>query len=79
MIGSHRSAGALAIVLLILLAPSFAPAGAASPEGQVTWAVHTTLVPSWFDPAEALHGTPFMVLHALHDARPEPQGQGSCG
>jgi peptide/nickel transport system substrate-binding protein len=50
-----------------------APVGRAdAPVGQMTWAVHTTLVPTWFDPGEALHGTPFMVLSALHDAVVKP-------
>src|SRR5262249_43914538 len=38
------------------------------PAGQMTWGVHTTLVPAWFDPAENIQGTPFMVLAATHDA-----------
>jgi peptide/nickel transport system substrate-binding protein len=45
---------------------------AAAPEGQMTWAVHTTLVPTWFDPAETIQGTPFMVLSATHDALVKP-------
>jgi len=49
-----------------------AAAGAAGPEGQMTWAVHTTLVPSWFDPAENIQDTPFRVLHATHDALVTP-------
>jgi len=44
----------------------------AAPEGQMTWAVHTTLVPTWFDPAESIQGTPFMVLSATHDALVKP-------
>jgi peptide/nickel transport system substrate-binding protein len=40
----------------------------AAPEGQMTWAVHTTLVPAWFDPADNIQATPFMVLNATHDA-----------
>jgi peptide/nickel transport system substrate-binding protein len=45
-----------------------APAVAA-PEGQMTWGVHISLSPTWFDPAET-QGiiTPFMVLYAIHDA-----------
>ena len=47
------------------------PAGAA--EGQATWAVHVTLAPTWFDPAETSGIiTPFMVLYALHDALIKP-------
>ena len=46
---------------------------AAGPEGQLTWAVHVSLAPVWFDPAE-ISGiiTPFMVLYALHDALVKP-------
>ena len=40
----------------------------AAPEGQLTWGVHISLAPTWFDPAE-MSGiiTPYMVLYALHD------------
>src|SRR4051812_21818045 len=45
------------------------PAGAASPQGQLTYAVHISLAPAWLDPAEASGIiTPFMLLYALHDA-----------
>ena len=27
-------------------------AGAAAPQGQLTWGVHISLAPTWFDPAE---------------------------
>ena len=44
-----------------------------SPEGQLTWAVHISLAPTWFDPAETPGIiTPFMVLYALHDALVKP-------
>jgi peptide/nickel transport system substrate-binding protein len=43
-------------------------ATAAAPEGQLTFGVHVSLAPSWFDPAETTGLiTPFMVLYALHD------------
>ena len=46
---------------------------AAAPQGQLTWGVHTTLAPTWFDPAETPGIiTPFMVLYALHDAAVKP-------
>src|SRR6266851_3872979 len=49
------------------------PAAAAVPEGQATWAVHITLAPTWFDPAETSGIiTPFMVLYAMHDALVKP-------
>jgi peptide/nickel transport system substrate-binding protein len=41
-------------------------------EGQTTWAVHTTLVPTWFDPGETTIGTAFLVLYAIHDALVKP-------
>jgi peptide/nickel transport system substrate-binding protein len=41
---------------------------AAAPQGQLTYGVHVSLAPSWFDPAETTGLiTPFMVLYALHD------------
>src|SRR5262247_78004 len=50
-----------------------APAGRSeSPAGQMTWAVHTTLVPAWLDPADNIQQTPFMVQLALHDALVKP-------
>jgi peptide/nickel transport system substrate-binding protein len=57
------------------LAAGSAPgmARAASPQNQLTWAVHVSLAPTWFDPADTLGIiTPFMVLYALHDAMVKP-------
>ncbi len=44
-----------------------------APTGQMTWAMHITLAPTWFDPAEtgALI-TPYICLYALHDALVKP-------
>ncbi len=64
-----RRAVSLVVALTVLVAA--APAGA-TPEGQITWGVHTTLVPSYFDPAETTIGTAFMVLNGLHDALVKP-------
>ena len=74
---SHRMP-MLVPLLLAVLALAFVtgpgavpPAGAA--EGQATWAVHVTLAPTWFDPAETSGIiTPFMVLYALHEALIKP-------
>src|SRR5216110_427925 len=45
----------------------------AAPQGQLTWGVHISLAPTWFDPAETPGIiTPFMVLYALHDALVKP-------
>src|SRR5712691_6398973 len=59
----RRTASAL-LVLLAVATPA-----AAAPEGQLTWGVHISLAPTWFDPAET-QGiiTPFMVMYAIHDA-----------
>src|SRR5215468_10719241 len=46
--------------------------------GQMTWAMHITLAPVWFDPAETPGLiTPFICLYAMHDAlvKPMPDGQ----
>src|SRR5690242_14213250 len=48
-------------------------ASAAEPRSQLTWGVHISLAPTWFDPAETPGIiTPFMVLYALHDAMVKP-------
>jgi peptide/nickel transport system substrate-binding protein len=63
------AAGALGLVAGS--APLLAPA--AEPAGQLTWAIHVSLAPTWFDPADTLGViTPFMVLYALHDAMVKP-------
>jgi len=57
---------------LLLVAGAAAPVHAA-PEGQVTWGVHVSLAPTWFDPAETPGIiTPFMLLYALHDGLVKP-------
>ena len=61
-----------AVFILTIVACGIAPA-AAAPEGQVTWGIHISLAPTWFDPAETTGiVTPFMVLYALHDAVVKP-------
>ncbi len=44
----------------------------AAPVGQMTWAVQTTLLPSWFDPAEMTLGVALVTLYAIHDAVVKP-------
>jgi peptide/nickel transport system substrate-binding protein len=59
--------------LVLVLLIGGAPADGAEPAGQMTWAVHISLAPTWFDPAETSGIiTPFMVLYALHDAVLKP-------
>jgi peptide/nickel transport system substrate-binding protein len=69
----HNSAAAINRRQLLLLSAfglvAGAPPLAAEPKGELTWGVHVSLAPSWFDPAEATGIiTPFMILYALHDA-----------
>jgi peptide/nickel transport system substrate-binding protein len=43
------------------------------PSGQMTWAIHITIAPTWFDPAETPGIiTPFMFMYAMHDALIKP-------
>ena len=65
-----RRLALLALVLLVLAIPALA---GASPEGQMVWAVHISLAPVYFEPAEAPGiVTPFMLYYALHDALVKP-------
>src|SRR3989454_8112363 len=63
-VGAPRSAAA----------PGDAPVGRAdAPVGQMSWAVHVSVAPTWFDPAETSGSiTSFMILYALHDAMVKP-------
>jgi len=62
----------LATAIALAAVAVAAPASQAQTDNQVTWGVHTTLVPAYFDPAETLAGTSFMVLYGLHDALVKP-------
>jgi peptide/nickel transport system substrate-binding protein len=43
------------------------------PQGQLTYAMHVTIAPAWFDPADNTGiATPFMVQEAVHDALIKP-------
>jgi peptide/nickel transport system substrate-binding protein len=67
-----RSLGWLVLVVALIVALGHLPAVAA-PEGQMTWAVHVSIAPTWFDPAETPGIiTPYMFLFALHDAMLKP-------
>src|SRR6267154_1278656 len=63
----------LALAALGLASGVPGSAFAAAPQGQLTWGVHISLAPTWFDPAETPGIiTPFMVMYALHDAMLKP-------
>ncbi|HEX7215311.1 MAG TPA: ABC transporter substrate-binding protein, partial [Methylomirabilota bacterium] len=67
---SPRTRIALALLALALVAPGVARA---APEGQMTWALHFSLAPTLFEPAETPGVvSPFMILYALHDAMVKP-------
>lgn len=49
------------------------PQAQPKPTGELVYALHVTLAPSWFDPAETpAQITPFGILYALHDALVRP-------
>src|SRR5205085_1795652 len=55
----------LALAALGLASSASRVALAAAPQGQLTWGVHVSLAPTWFDPAETPGIiTPFMVFYA---------------
>lgn len=64
----------LGIGLAVLLVGSVLVGNvAAKPAGQMTWALHFTTAPTYFDPAETPGIiTPFLFLYALHDALVKP-------
>jgi peptide/nickel transport system substrate-binding protein len=72
---SRRDLMALGALGMVAGAPGLARA--AAPQGQLTWAVHVSLAPTWFDPAETPGIiTPFMVMYAVHDAMVKPMPSG---
>ena len=68
---AHLGLGLFLVATLVL--GTTLPARAAAGEGQITWGVHVSLAPTWFDPAE-MPGivTPYMIYYALHDALVKP-------
>ena len=61
---------AVVLMLTILIALAPIPAAAQTP---MTWGVHVSLAPTWFDPAEHTGIiTIMMVLYAVHDALVKP-------
>jgi peptide/nickel transport system substrate-binding protein len=65
----------LALVVSAALVSHASAQGARSetPTGQMTWAIHFSLAPTFFDPGETTGIiTPFLVLYALHDGLVKP-------
>jgi peptide/nickel transport system substrate-binding protein len=68
-----RRLGSVALLVVASIASFSAGPALASPEGQMTWGVHVSIAPTWFDPAETPGIiTPYMFLYALHDAVLKP-------
>ena len=72
--GRTVAAGALLLAMAGFAGGVVAPAARAQPSaGQMTWALHFSLAPTLFEPAETPGLiTPFLILYALHDAMVKP-------
>src|SRR5438034_3128650 len=63
----------IALIALVYVTPAAAQGRADLSGSQMTWAVHVSLSPVWFDPAEHTGIiTLMMVLYAVHDAMVKP-------
>src|SRR5439155_26459656 len=52
---------------------STALAQKSAPSGQMTWAIHVTIAPTWFDPAETTGMiAPYIFVYAMHGALVKP-------
>jgi peptide/nickel transport system substrate-binding protein len=72
--GLTRGAAGVTLAALLVGAGLARPVTAAAPAtGSITWGVHVSLAPTFFDPAENT-GTalPLMVYYAIHDALVRP-------
>jgi peptide/nickel transport system substrate-binding protein len=68
--------GWLLIAAALLFPWTPAAVVSAEPQGQLTYAIHVTIAPAWFDPADNTGiATPFMVQEAVHDALVKPMPQ----
>ena len=61
------------VLLWGLLLPLAAQEPTREPSGEVRFALHITIAPTWFDPGEALSSnTPYLMLYLVHDALVKP-------
>jgi peptide/nickel transport system substrate-binding protein len=71
--GTLRGAAGLAVWQQGWLRLRIAAAQKREPSGQMTWAIHIQIAPTWFDPAETPGIiTPYMFMYAIHDALLKP-------
>jgi len=69
-----KSLRSLLIPLVAVMILVIGSSGVAASEGQVTWGVHVSLTPTWFDPAETVGtATQYVVLYAVHEAMVRPR------
>ena len=63
----------LALLVVLALGVAGPTMALAAPEGQMAWALHFSLAPTLFEPAETPGVvSPFMIMYALHDALMKP-------
>jgi peptide/nickel transport system substrate-binding protein len=61
------------LVAALIAGPAYASPAPPQPPGELVIAMHVSLAPTWFDPAETpAQITPFGILLALHDALVRP-------
>lgn len=72
----HRTVSLLLLAFAVTLGAGM-PSAQAKPAGELNIALHFTMSPAWFDPAETPGIiTPFLMLYALHDALVKPMPEG---
>ena len=70
---SRRTRLVMAAVLALLSVASPRALATEAPVGQMSWALHFSLAPTLFEPAETAGLiTPFLIIYALHDALVKP-------
>src|SRR5947208_16713836 len=70
---THTTRGVFVLATAMVVALLGPHAVAAQAQGELVYAMHVTITPGWFDPAENTGiATPFMVQEALHDALVKP-------
>jgi peptide/nickel transport system substrate-binding protein len=68
-----KSLRSFRVLVFVILLGGMPLDATAAPSGQMTWAMHISLAPTFFDPAETPGViAPFMVLYALHDGLVKP-------
>src|ERR1041385_7951782 len=68
----RRGACLLLLVITLAVLAGTGDVGAQAPS-ELVYAMHVTIAPAWFDPAENTGiATPFMVQEAVHDALVKP-------